>query len=182
MRSRVVARQGLGNGLRNRGAPRRRGVSQAQRGRPDPEQEHRIETRWLAPRETLPRGKSTVRRPIVGVVESTNIDNMERYVEHLLTDVLGHENFSATFVVKQAHLTLGLRLVLGAPPRLIVGRLLNYRDRDAALRKARELGTEISRNRIPVRGGDGLLDPYHYEVAYGRPQGEIVSPATPRRN
>ncbi|KAJ1132707.1 hypothetical protein NDU88_011010 [Pleurodeles waltl] len=37
---------------------------------------------------------------IVGVTESTNIDNMERFVEQLLTDVLGRETFSTMFEVE----------------------------------------------------------------------------------
>lgn len=75
---------------------------------------------------------------IIGLPESTQTGNMERYVEKLLTDLLGAETFSNVFIVERAHRSLGPRPRPGAPPRPIIAKLLNYRDRDAALRVARE--------------------------------------------
>lgn len=48
--------------------------------------------------------------------------------------LLDRKTFSPTFIVERAHRWLAPR-----PPRPIVARLLNYRDRGAALRHAREL-------------------------------------------
>ncbi|KAJ1201946.1 hypothetical protein NDU88_005750 [Pleurodeles waltl] len=69
---------------------------------------------------------------IVGVAESTAIDNIEGFIERLLVQLLGHAAFSDLFVVERAHRSLAARPPLGAPPRPIIARLLNYRDRDAA--------------------------------------------------
>ncbi|KAJ1110050.1 hypothetical protein NDU88_007405 [Pleurodeles waltl] len=72
---------------------------------------------------------------IVGVGELTRIDNMERYVEQLVSDLSGCETFSDAFVVEQAHRSLA------APPVALLcsikARRLNCRDRDAALWRAR---------------------------------------------
>ncbi|KAJ1158117.1 hypothetical protein NDU88_010811 [Pleurodeles waltl] len=78
---------------------------------------------------------------IVGIAESTSIASMENFIESLLIQLLGRDTFSALFEVEQAHRDLSARPPPGAPPRLVIARLLNYRDRDAALRRARELKT-----------------------------------------
>ncbi|KAJ1124670.1 hypothetical protein NDU88_003119 [Pleurodeles waltl] len=78
---------------------------------------------------------------IVGIAESTAIDNMEGYIERLLVQVLGQDTFSSLFVVERALRSLATRPPLGAPPRPIIAKLLNYRDRNAALGRARELKT-----------------------------------------
>ncbi|KAJ1205219.1 hypothetical protein NDU88_000654 [Pleurodeles waltl] len=69
---------------------------------------------------------------IVDVADLTQMDNMEKYVEQLTISLLGRKTFSDLYVVERAHRSL-------APCPIIV-RLLNYRDRDTALRKARALG------------------------------------------
>ncbi|KAJ1189349.1 hypothetical protein NDU88_006097 [Pleurodeles waltl] len=78
---------------------------------------------------------------IVGIAESTSIANMENFIKSLLIQLLGRDTFSAFFVVERAHRSLPARPLPGAPPRPVIARLLNYRDRDAALRRARELKT-----------------------------------------
>ncbi|KAJ1217615.1 hypothetical protein NDU88_005208 [Pleurodeles waltl] len=78
---------------------------------------------------------------IVGLAESTSNVNMEKIVESLLIQLLGQDTFSAFFVVEQAHRSLAARPPSGVPPRPVIARLLNYRDRDAALKRARELKT-----------------------------------------
>ncbi|KAJ1137577.1 hypothetical protein NDU88_003975 [Pleurodeles waltl] len=77
----------------------------------------------------------------VGVAESTTIDNMEGFIERLLVQLLGRTTFSDLFVVERAHRSLATHPPPGAPPRPIIARLLNYRDGDAALRRARQLKT-----------------------------------------
>lgn len=76
---------------------------------------------------------------ITGVPESTVTGNMELFIEKLLTNLLGPETFSSTFVVERAHRSLDPWPPPGATPCPIIAKLLNYRDRDAALRTAREL-------------------------------------------
>ncbi|KAJ1203806.1 hypothetical protein NDU88_007587 [Pleurodeles waltl] len=78
---------------------------------------------------------------IVGVAESTAIDNMEGFIKHLLVQLLGRTTFSDLFVVRRAHRSLVTRPPSGAPPHPIKARLLNYRDRDVALHRAREQKT-----------------------------------------
>lgn len=78
---------------------------------------------------------------IMGIPESTNTGRLHQFVEGLLTDLFGSEQFASTFVVEQAHRTLGPRPSLGCPPRPILARLLNFKDRDMALRLAREAET-----------------------------------------
>ncbi|KAJ1082984.1 hypothetical protein NDU88_003145 [Pleurodeles waltl] len=78
---------------------------------------------------------------IVGVAESTAIDNMEGFIERLLVQLLGRITFSDLFVVERSHRSLATHPPPGAPPCPIIARLLNYRDRDAALRHPRELKT-----------------------------------------
>ncbi|KAJ1113585.1 hypothetical protein NDU88_001827 [Pleurodeles waltl] len=72
---------------------------------------------------------------IVGVIESTRIDNMERFVEQLLQDLLGRDSF--LFMAEQVHRLLAPQQLPGAPPKPIL--LLNFRDMDAALQRAQEL-------------------------------------------
>ncbi|KAJ1202887.1 hypothetical protein NDU88_006682 [Pleurodeles waltl] len=73
---------------------------------------------------------------VVGIAESTAIDNMERYIEELFVTLLGCKTFSGIFVVQRVHRLLAPQPSLGAPPCLVIAKLLDYRDRDAAVRKA----------------------------------------------
>ncbi|KAJ1150255.1 hypothetical protein NDU88_003050 [Pleurodeles waltl] len=43
---------------------------------------------------------------IVGIAESTRVENMERYMEQLLIDLLGRKTFSELFLIEQAHRSL----------------------------------------------------------------------------
>ncbi|KAJ1093162.1 hypothetical protein NDU88_006270 [Pleurodeles waltl] len=78
---------------------------------------------------------------VVGIAETILINNMEEYIKHLLTTLVGRETFSDIFIVERAHRSLAPQLPPGAPLRLVLAKILKYRDRDAALRKARELKT-----------------------------------------
>ncbi|KAJ1186183.1 hypothetical protein NDU88_002966 [Pleurodeles waltl] len=61
---------------------------------------------------------------IVGIAEPTRIDNMDRYVEQLLSDLRGRETFSDKFVVELAHCSVAPQLPVGAPQCPIIARLL----------------------------------------------------------
>lgn len=75
---------------------------------------------------------------IAGIPESTNTGKMELYVERLLQELFGADQFSSVFIVERAHRTLAPQPPPGTTPRPIVARLLNYRDRDQVLRLAQE--------------------------------------------
>ncbi|KAJ1176180.1 hypothetical protein NDU88_001463 [Pleurodeles waltl] len=66
---------------------------------------------------------------VVGIAESTAIDNMKKYIEQLLITLLGSETFSDIFVGEWAHRSLAPR----PPPGAWTGRLWldykKYRDR-----------------------------------------------------
>lgn len=78
---------------------------------------------------------------ILGLAESTPTGTMELFIEKLLIQLLGRETFPDVFVVERTHRLLAAHPPPGAAPRPVIARLLNYRDRDAALRRARELKT-----------------------------------------
>lgn len=78
---------------------------------------------------------------ILGIPESTNKGRMDIFVETMLIDIFGKEAFTVGFVVERAHRSLGPRPNPGCPPRPIIGRIMNYRDRDTALCLSRECGT-----------------------------------------
>lgn len=75
---------------------------------------------------------------LMGLPESTQTGAMEKFVESLLQRLLGEGVFSNLFMVERAHRSLGPRPPPGTTPRPIIAKRLNYRDRDAALRAARE--------------------------------------------
>ncbi|KAJ1119054.1 hypothetical protein NDU88_007240 [Pleurodeles waltl] len=56
---------------------------------------------------------------IVGIAESTAIDNMESFVERLLIQLLRRTTFSDLLVVEMAHHSLSARPPPGAPPHPI---------------------------------------------------------------
>lgn len=65
---------------------------------------------------------------------------MEKYVERLLITLFGREAFLQVLIVERAHRSLTNRSPPGAPPRPIIVKLLNYRDRDPARRLSRDTG------------------------------------------
>ncbi|KAJ1123380.1 hypothetical protein NDU88_001850 [Pleurodeles waltl] len=105
---------------------------------------------------------------IVGVAESTAIDNMEGFIERLLVQLLGRTTFSDLFVVERAHRSLATHPTPGAPPCPIIERLLNYRDRDTALRRARKLffyRSQETRSICKTQGGRGRLQVLERDLA-----------------
>lgn len=74
-----------------------------------------------------------------GIPESTNIPNMEEYIETMARELFSSD-LSDLFLIERAHRTLSPRPQPGMSPRPIIARVLNYRDRDAILKSAREKG------------------------------------------
>ncbi|KAJ1172178.1 hypothetical protein NDU88_004028 [Pleurodeles waltl] len=108
----------------------------------------------------------------LGIAESTAIDNMEGYIERLLVQLLGWDTFSSLFMVERVHRSLTTRPPLGAPLRPIIPKLLNYIDRDAALRRARELKTlqhdDLTLPRLHTTMTRGLMAIHHRKKAAAR--------------
>lgn len=77
---------------------------------------------------------------LVGLREGVETGRMEEFLEDLLPTILDHPTFSSHFVVERAHRVPGSRPEPGRPPRPIIAKLLNYRDRDTILKAAREKG------------------------------------------
>ncbi|XP_069461309.1 coiled-coil domain-containing protein 54-like [Ambystoma mexicanum] len=89
---------------------------------------------------------------LVGLSESFFKGPMESRIEDLLKSLLGEDSFSPQFLVERAHRTLASAPKPGALPRTVIAKLLNYRDRDTALRFAREMG--------PLRHGNDNIHIY----------------------
>ena len=75
---------------------------------------------------------------IIGLSESISPRNMEEFIEKLLIDLFGRDCFSSMMVIERAHRSLATKLRPGQPPRPIIARFLNYRDRDRTLLLNRE--------------------------------------------
>ncbi|KAJ1109001.1 hypothetical protein NDU88_006371 [Pleurodeles waltl] len=82
---------------------------------------------------------------IVGLLEATDMGRMEDFVESMLQELFAGE-LSRMLVIERAHRSLGPRPPPGTPPRPIIARLLNYRDRDAVLHLARERRPLVYKN------------------------------------
>ncbi|KAJ1178451.1 hypothetical protein NDU88_003697 [Pleurodeles waltl] len=77
---------------------------------------------------------------LMGFPERAEGSAMESFVENWIRDVLLPSGLSRVFVVEHAH------RALGAPPRAIIARLLNYKDLDCVLRAARESDKALYEN------------------------------------
>lgn len=62
------------------------------------------------------------------------------FLEQLLIKTYGRERFSPTFVVERAQCLSGRLPPQEAKPRTFIAKFLNYKDRDAVLRLARDKG------------------------------------------
>uniref|UniRef100_A0A803K4A7 L1 transposable element RRM domain-containing protein n=1 Tax=Xenopus tropicalis TaxID=8364 RepID=A0A803K4A7_XENTR len=82
--------------------------------------------------------RSNVR--VLGLPERSEGAHPETFAETWLKELLGQDAFSPQFVVERAHRVPLRPLPPGAPPRAFLIKLLNYRDRDSALREARKKG------------------------------------------
>ena len=77
----------------------------------------------------------------MGLPEKVEGRDPTSFVETWLQDIFGREAFTALFAVERAHRTPPRPLPPGGPPRSMLARLLNYRDREIILRLARERGS-----------------------------------------
>lgn len=73
----------------------------------------------------------------VGIPEKSEGKNPVHFIESWLLDTFGKESFSPMFAVERAHRVPARPPPPGAPPRPFLFKLLNYKDRDAILHKAR---------------------------------------------
>lgn len=77
---------------------------------------------------------------IVGLPEKAEGFNPGDFIEKWLKNVFSDMEFSSAFAVERAHRVPAVVPKPGLPPRPLLARLLNCRDRDAILRKARQKG------------------------------------------
>lgn len=77
---------------------------------------------------------------LVGVPEKEEGRDPVAYFERWLLEVVGRNILSSFFAIERAHRVPARAPPPGAPPRPILMKLLNFRDRDAILRAAREKG------------------------------------------
>lgn len=75
---------------------------------------------------------------LLGVPEKSEGQTPERFVEELIRKHLKPDDLSDFFVVERAHRMPSGRWRPGMQPRPMIAKILNYRDRDAILRQARE--------------------------------------------
>uniref|UniRef100_A0A803K8T1 L1 transposable element RRM domain-containing protein n=1 Tax=Xenopus tropicalis TaxID=8364 RepID=A0A803K8T1_XENTR len=83
---------------------------------------------------------------ILGLSERAEGNIAEKFIEQWLTTSFGQAASSPAFTVERAHRVPGRPPPPGAPPRPLIARLLNYRDRDTALSEARKAGELIYEN------------------------------------
>ena len=81
----------------------------------------------------------------VGFSEGIEGGRPEEFIEEWIRSWAPTGVLSSCFVVERAHRTLVRRPPVGAPPRPMIAKILNYKDRDVILRQAREKG-EVSHN------------------------------------
>lgn len=78
---------------------------------------------------------------LVGLPERVEGADPVSFLESWFTQEFGKDCLSPCFVLERAHRVPGRPLPAGNPPRTMVIRLLNYRDRDAILQAARIKGS-----------------------------------------
>ena len=74
---------------------------------------------------------------IIGVPEKAEGPSVDLFVEDLITQGLQPRGLSKFFGVERAHRVPGRKPPPGAPPRTIIARIFNFRDRDTILQEAR---------------------------------------------
>ena len=73
---------------------------------------------------------------ITGVPEKAEGRSADLFVEDLIKEGLRPHGLSNYFSVERAHRIPGFRPTVGAPPRTIIARIFNFRDRDLILQEA----------------------------------------------
>lgn len=102
---------------------------------------------------------------LIGLPEGVEGKDPSTYLEQLLVHTYGREAFSPMLAVERAHRMPARPPLPGAPPRTFIAKLFNYKDRDAALRMAREKGN------IPVGNNKVAIFPDFYADIQKRRQG-----------
>ena len=75
---------------------------------------------------------------LVGIPEGIDTQDMTQLIEDWFRSWVLGEALTGNFAVERAHRSLGARPPPGAPPRAIITRILNFRDRYTILRAARK--------------------------------------------
>ncbi|CAJ0940979.1 unnamed protein product [Ranitomeya imitator] len=88
---------------------------------------------------------------IIGVPEKVEGNNPTEYIEAWLKNSVWGADLTNHFSVERAHRVPTRPLPPGSPPRALLAKILDYRDRETLLRKARiSDGLSIDRNRISI--------------------------------
>lgn len=77
---------------------------------------------------------------LIGLPEGAEGKDPSTYLEQLFINTYGREASSPMLTVERAHRMPARPPPMGAPPRTFIAKLLNYKDRDAALWMARVKG------------------------------------------
>ncbi|KAJ1112148.1 hypothetical protein NDU88_000416 [Pleurodeles waltl] len=85
---------------------------------------------------------------IVGFPKGMEGANVETFLEDWICKTLPDAPLSAVFVVECVHRALQALPPPGAPPRTIIARVLNYRDRDVILQEVHKHGDPTFENHI----------------------------------
>ena len=75
---------------------------------------------------------------LLGFPERAEGRAAEAFLEGWLTETVPQGELSTIFAIERAHRALTSPPPVGAPPRALIAKILNYRDRDTILRVARE--------------------------------------------
>lgn len=79
----------------------------------------------------------------IGICEKNEGKNPVQFIEQWLLQIYGKDSFSAIICVERVH-SLPMRpLPPGNLPRMFICKLLNYKDRDVILSKAKNLGDNL---------------------------------------
>ena len=100
---------------------------------------------------------------LTGLPEGSEGSSPTKYVEKLLQNILGADNFPNGVELQHAHRTLALRPKPGQPPRAIIMQFLRYQDKERALTVVRQRGTLRHENNI-IR----LYPDYSFELQQKR--------------
>ena len=88
---------------------------------------------------------------LVGLPEAVGGTGLAEYLENWLRAEVAKEGLSAHFVVERAHRIPARPLRPGLPPRPVLARLLNFRDRDLILQSARKIQhLEVENSKVMI--------------------------------
>ena len=88
---------------------------------------------------------------IIGLPEGIGRDDMVEYLENWIKDTIVPEGLSKHFAIERAHRVPARLPSPGLPPRPVLARLLNFRDRYLKLQKSRQLVTlEVENSKVMI--------------------------------